>query len=239
MKKLFTKIFEDEYFVVVNKASGTPVIPGRTSEMDRSLKYLLKKEYGEIFIVHRIDQDTSGLVILAKSADAHRSMNTMFQNRKIEKKYLAITRGIPPSNNRKINFPLKKLNNQNKSVVHKEGKEALSSYEIIEKFGNYALCEAQIFSGRHHQLRVHFKAINSPLLVDPIYGDEAFFLSEIKSKNFNRSKDEIERPLLRRLSLHAWKLKFTHPFTDEIVMLEAEIPKDLKACLNQMRKLVK
>lgn len=238
MKKPFEIIFEDNFLVIVNKKSGIPVIPGRASEMDNSLKYILKKKYDEIFVVHRIDAETSGLVIFAKDASTHRKLNTMFQNRSIEKKYLLFSRGIPSPEHGDIDLPLKKLNNQNKSVVSKEGKAALSSYSLVKKYANIALVEAEIKSGRHHQLRVHFKAINSPLLVDSTYGDKAFFLSEIKGKKFKISKDNIERPLLNRLSLHAHKLSFDHPFKDLRLDLEAPLPKDMRATLNQLDKSI-
>ena len=94
-KKLFDILFEDQYLLIVNKAPGIPVIPSRTSEMQHSLKYVFKEKYGEIFIVHRIDEETSGLVILAKDAETHRKLNNMFQKREIQKKYLLLTRGIP------------------------------------------------------------------------------------------------------------------------------------------------
>lgn len=229
-------LFEDDHLVIINKPAGVPVIPSRTSEMERSIKYILKQKYGEILIVHRIDQDTSGLVILAKNADTHRKLNTMFQNRNIEKTYWLLTRGIPHKHEGEINFALKKLNNQNKSVAHKDGKAALTTYKVVEKFTKMALCEAQLHSGRHHQIRAHFKAINYPLLVDPVYGESGFFLSEIKAKKYKKAKHEEERPLLKRLSLHAHRLKFEHPITKELIVIEAPIPKDLRACLNQLRK---
>ncbi|GLR18336.1 RluA family pseudouridine synthase [Portibacter lacus] len=238
MKKSYDIIFEDTEILVVNKAAGVPVIPGRTSEMDFSLKYLFKKKYGDIFIVHRIDAETSGIVILAKDAETHRRLNTMFQNRQIEKQYLLLTRGIPRPDEGEIELSLKKLNNQNKSVVSKEGKAALSTYKVLKKYQNIALCEAEIKTGRHHQLRVHFKAINTPLLVDPIYGDPGFYLSEIKAKKYNKNKDAVERPLMNRLSLHANKLSFLHPTSGEKMSFEAALPKDLRAVINQLDKSV-
>lgn len=238
-KKLFDILFEDQYLLIVNKAPGIPVIPSRTSEMQHSLKYVFKEKYGEIFIVHRIDEETSGLVILAKDAETHRKLNNMFQKREIQKKYLLLTRGIPHNDVGEINFPLKKLNNQNKSVAHKDGKEALTTYKVIEKFKNIALVEAEIHSGRHHQIRVHFKSINYPLLVDPSYGDSGFFLSEIKAKKFKKGKYEEELPLLKRLSLHAYQLDFEHPITNDKIQIKAEPPKDFRACINQLQKNIK
>ncbi len=236
MNRLYDLVYEDDQIIIVNKFSGVPVIPGRTSEMDRSLKYALKSKYGEIFIVHRIDEETSGLVIMAKDADTHRSLNTMFQNREIQKKYLLLINGIPYPEEGTIELPLKKLNNQNKSIVHKEGKEAKTTYKVLEKFKNICFCEAEIHTGRHHQIRVHFNAINFPLLVDPIYGKSEFFLSEIKSKRYNKGKEEIEKPIMNRLSLHAYSLSFVHPTTKNKCSFIAEIPKDFRASLNQLRK---
>ncbi len=212
------------------------MIPGRTSEMQRSLKYLMKDRYGDIFIVHRIDSDTSGLVILAKDAETHRIMNTMFQNRKISKKYLCLSRGLPKPAEGEITLSLKKLEKKNKSVVSKDGKKALTHYKVLKRYGNIGLIEAEILTGRHHQIRVHLAAINTPLLVDPTYGDGGFFLSEIKGRRYKKAKDEVEKPLLSRLSLHAHKIDFLHPHKEERMQLEADLPKDLRATINQLNK---
>ncbi len=236
MRQSFNILYEDEFLLLVDKPAGIPVIPGRTEEMNRSLKYNLKEKYGDIYVVHRIDEETSGLVIFAKDADTHRKINTMFQNRKISKKYLAITRGIPHQERASIKLPLKKLNNQNKSVTHKDGKEAHTEYEVVEQFKNASLIEVEIHTGRHHQIRVHLKTIGNPLLVDKVYGQNGFFLSEIKHKKYKIAKDKIERPLLNRLSLHAFRLSFEHPMTSQKVEIEAPLPKDLRATLNQLRK---
>ncbi|WP_235298370.1 RluA family pseudouridine synthase [Portibacter marinus] len=238
MKPLAEILFEDEFLIVVNKPSGIPVIPTRTAEMDKSLKYYYKKKLGEIFIVHRIDMETSGIVILAKDAETHRLLSLMFQNRQIRKFYVLLTRGLPRPDEGQIDLPLKKLNNQNKSVVAKDGKSASTVYKVVETFGNFALLEAEILTGRHHQIRVHFQNIITPLLVDPIYGDNAFFLSEIKGKKYRKAKHEEEKPLLSRVSLHAHKLEFKHPMTNNSLELAAELPKDLRAVINQLRKSV-
>lgn len=238
MKKAFETVFEDEHLIAVNKQSGVLVIPGRSEYEEMSLKQFLANKFGEIYTVHRIDEDTSGLVLFAKTAEAHREMNLRFRQRSVIKKYLLFTRGLPVADEGTMDLPLKKLTTQNKSIVAKDGKEASTSYKVLEKFKNIAYCEAEIHTGRHHQIRVHFKAINSPLLVDPIYGDSGFFLSELKPRRFNLSKDEVEKPLLARLSLHASYLSFNHPITEETITLEASLPKDFQACLNQFRKLV-
>ncbi|HNX59782.1 MAG TPA: RluA family pseudouridine synthase, partial [Spirochaetota bacterium] len=106
-------------------------------------------------------------------------------------------------------------------------------------FSKFSIVEAKLITGRTHQIRVHFAAIGFPLAVDPMYGKrEKLFLSEIK-KSINLGKDEEERPLLSRTSLHSWRLSIPHPATGELIKVEAEIPKDLNAVINQLRKLNK
>ncbi len=239
MKNTFEILFEDDQILVIDKHAGIPVIPARGKEKSISVKELLLRTREEIFTVHRIDEETSGLVLFAKDAVSHRFLNKQFRERVVQKKYTLLTRGIPNPREGEISFSLKKLNNQNKSIIAKDGKEAITHYKVMEEYSNISLCEADIKTGRHHQIRVHFKGINCPLLVDPVYGDAGFYLSEIKAKRYNKGKHEEERPLLNRLSLHASDISFVHPKTEEQLSFQSELPKDFKACLNQLRKLIK
>jgi 23S rRNA pseudouridine955/2504/2580 synthase/23S rRNA pseudouridine1911/1915/1917 synthase len=226
-------LFEDEDLLVINKSAGFPVLPERQNQLNESIKGLVERKYEKVFIVHRIDRDTSGILCLAKNADAHKAMNKLFLERKVEKKYLAIVDGILPEAEGKIDLAI--FQDKNKNRIDPKGKASLSLYKTLEQFRHYALVEVDLKTGRQHQIRLHMRAIGNPLMVDEKYGErEAFFLSSIKKK-FNR-KDGEERALLNRLSLHAHSLTFKHPSSNETISLSAPLPKDLLATLNQLRK---
>jgi 23S rRNA pseudouridine955/2504/2580 synthase/23S rRNA pseudouridine1911/1915/1917 synthase len=229
-------IFENDAFVAVNKPAGVLTIPAREGR-ETSLKELLKQQYGNIFTVHRLDKETSGVVVFAKTEDAHKSLSLLFESRDVAKFYLGLVLGVPapPSGTIDIGIiehPVKR----GLMAVNKKGKTSITDYEVIEQFRFFSWLQFQIHTGRTHQIRVHAKHIGHPVICDALYGDgKPVLLSSIKKKTFNLSKsDESERPLLGRLGLHSWKLHFT--LYGEDYTLEAPLPKDLKAVLQQLRK---
>jgi 23S rRNA-/tRNA-specific pseudouridylate synthase len=124
-----------------------------------------------------------------------------------------------------------------KMVINKRGKDAKSEYQTIESFKDFSLVKVKIYTGRMHQIRVHMASIGHPLMIDALYGKRSgFLLSEIKRKKFNVRKNEEERPMVERQTLHAASLTVTHPFTEKRVTFEAEMPKDMSAILNQLSK---
>lgn len=233
-------IYEDDDVVAVNKPPGFLSIPDRFHEDVLNVKNILASRHGEIFTVHRLDKFTSGVMIFAKNQETHRFLSKEWMDRKPQKYYLAIVDGIPKSKEGTIDFALSEsMTRRGKMLVHKRGKDSRSDYKVIEEFGTkFSLVSVQIYTGRMHQIRVHMAELGHPLIVDHLYGKrEEFFLSEIKGRKFNLRKEEIERPLLTRQPLHAKRLVVTHPKKDELLILEAEIPKDMRAVLNQMRKI--
>jgi 23S rRNA pseudouridine1911/1915/1917 synthase len=229
-------IWEDEHILIANKPSGIAVIPERFDTEKKDFKSVLEKQLGiGLFTVHRIDRDTSGIVCFAKTAEAHKAMNDLFENRKVEKKYFAFISGRLEGRIGEMDFPIAHHPAKNgKMIIHPKGKEAFTSFEVIDQFKHAAFVQVQIKTGRTHQIRVHFAAAGHPLLVDPLYGKgEGFMLSSIKKK-YNQNDDE--RPVLGRLSLHAGALGFVHPFTGETVAFEAALPKDMEATLRLFRK---
>lgn len=234
-KRKFEIIFEDDFFMVINKPPGLLTIPDRYDDTIPNLYTILSKLYDEVFIVHRLDKDTSGLIIFAKTKEAHRNLCLAFENHEVTKQYFAILKGVPQFDSGEITKPLK--TGGKKVKVMKEGKEAKSSYEVIEKFRNYSLVKVDIQTGRTHQIRVHFQSIGCPLMVDSKYGfADAFYLSEIKGRKYKKNRDDVESPLIYRNSLHSWKLSLKHPVNGELMNFEAELAKDLKAVTNQLRK---
>ncbi|MBY5960170.1 RluA family pseudouridine synthase [Membranicola marinus] len=236
-KKSYQKIFEHSEYVIVSKSAGVLSVPERFTD-ETSLKRMLRDKYGEIYTVHRLDQYTSGLIIFARNMESHRIWNQMFEERRITKKYLAIVEGRLYETEGEIDHPILRLPNQNRVVIHKQGKESLTSYKVKEQFGSHALLELELHTGRTHQIRIHLKALGFPLMVDPVYGrHEEFMVSSVKGKNkFHLEKGTVERPLLTRTPLHASYLSFEDPFDKEHRVFESPVPKDMRATLHQLRK---
>ncbi len=230
-------IVENENWVALNKPSGLLSIPDREGK-EISLKQLLKDKYGNIFTVHRLDKDTSGLIIFAKNEAAHKQLSLQFEGRLTKKIYLGLVIGSPMEKTGSIDAPMGEHPAKNGSmIVHRKGKDALTDYEVLEDFGVYAWLQFQIHTGRTHQIRVHAKEMGHPIVCDPLYGDgKPVLLSSLKHKKFKLSKNELEeRPLLNRLALHAYQLSFTDS-DNKTIELEAALPKELKALLQQLNK---
>ncbi|PWT99438.1 MAG: RNA pseudouridine synthase [Bacteroidetes bacterium] len=229
-------IFENDSFVVLNKPSGMLSVPDREGK-ENSLKDILQEIYGKIFTVHRLDRDTSGLIIFAKEEGTHKYLSQLFEGRLIEKFYLGLVPGSPVHDSGTVDVAIMEHPGRpGIMVTNKNGKESITDYKVLEKLGPYTWMEFQIHTGRTHQVRVHMKYIGHPLACDSIYGDGApILLSSIKRKFKLSKNDEAERPLLNRLALHSWKLKFKDQKGNDLEF-EAPLPKDLSAMLHQLEK---
>jgi 23S rRNA pseudouridine955/2504/2580 synthase/23S rRNA pseudouridine1911/1915/1917 synthase len=227
---------EDENLVAINKPSGLLTIPDREGK-ETSLKQILKVKYGDIFTVHRLDKDTSGIVVFAKNEEAHKQLSQLFEARETIKIYNGFVLGSPFEKSGTINEPIAEHPvRKGLMTVYKKGKESITEYEVLDNFKLYSWMQFHILTGRTHQIRVHMKHLGHPIVCDDLYGDgKPVFISAIKRKKFNLSKsEEEERPILSRLALHASQLRFE--LNDKTYELEAEIPKDLRALLQQLRK---
>lgn len=240
MAKLpFDIIAEDDHLLVVNKAPGTLTVPDRFDPHKVNLLTALRAQYEEIYVVHRLDRETSGILAFAKTRDAHRDLNLQFESREADKFYLALTRGTPHPREDVIDRPIgpDPRGGGRMRVDFHGGKESGTAYETVEVYREHALVRLQLFTGRTHQVRVHMASIGHPLAVDPLYGgEEALFLSTVKRKKFNLKSGTTERPLLQRVSLHAYQLALTHPATGERVDFSAEPPKDFRSTVRQLQK---
>jgi 23S rRNA pseudouridine1911/1915/1917 synthase len=227
---------EDEQLVAINKPSGLLTIPDREGK-DISLKQILKNKYGEIFTVHRLDKDTSGVVVFAKNEGSHKQLSQLFEGRETIKVYNGFVLGSPVQKSGTINEPIAEHPaKKGLMTVYKKGKESITEYEVLDNFKMYSWMQFRILTGRTHQIRVHLKHLGHPIVCDQLYGDgKPVFISSIKRKKFNLSKNvEEEQPILSRLALHSSKLKFD--LNNKTYELEAELPKDLRALLQQLRK---
>ncbi len=230
-------IFENDDFIAVNKASGMLTIPDRHDETQLSLYKILSNQFGKIFIVHRLDRDTSGLVLFAKNELSHKYLSQLFEKRNIDKNYVGFIRGSLPEKNGIIDEPIAEHpTRKGVMTVNKKGKPSVTEYKVLEDFGIYSLVHFNIQSGRTHQIRVHMKFAGHPIACDNVYGDgQPILLSSFKKKFRLSQHDEEERPLVNRLALHSHHLNFKDASGNSF-SLEAPLPKDLNALLQQLQK---
>ena len=235
-KSNYNVVFENDDFIAINKSSGLLTIPDR-EQSEKSLKEYLIDKYGTIFTVHRLDKDTSGLVLFAKNETTHKYLNKIFEERSVEKFYVGIVMGEPIEKTGLIDAPIAEHSlNKNLMVVHRRGKASQTGYEVLESNKFYSLVSFQLHTGRTHQIRVHCKNIGHPLACDPLYGDGKPVLLSTFKKKFKLSKhDEEERPMIGRLALHSYRLYFTDEHGTRME-LEAEIPKEFRALMKQLSK---
>ncbi|MEO8821847.1 MAG: RluA family pseudouridine synthase [Ginsengibacter sp.] len=231
-------IFENDNFIAVNKESGMLTIPDRHDDTQLSLYKILNQQYGKIFVVHRLDRDTSGLILFAKNETSHKYFSQLFEQRNIEKKYLGIVRGSMPEKAGSINEPIAEHPvKKGQMVVNKKGKPSLTNYEVLEDYGIFSLVQFEIQSGRTHQIRVHAKSVGHPIICDPVYGDGKPILLSSFKKKYKLSQDDLEeRPIINRLALHSFSLHFKDNYHEEF-SLEAPLPKDMRALLQQLKKV--
>jgi len=228
-------IFENEAFIALNKPSGLLSIPDRAGD-EVSLKRMLQDRLGNIYTVHRLDRDTSGVIVFAKTETAHKQLSQLFEGRDMEKYYLGLVYGQPVSETGSIDAPIMEHPGKTtKMMTHAKGKASITDYELLESFRQYSWMQFRIHTGRTHQIRVHMQHIGHPIVCDELYGDPRPLLLSSLKKKFKLSKTaEEERPILSRLALHSHRLRFT--LDGETHDLQAELPKDLRAVLQQLRK---
>lgn len=231
-------LYEDEDIIIVNKPAGLLVIPDRFNAALPCLVKMLEAKQGQkIWIVHRLDRETSGVICFAKNEQTHKYLSKLFEARDINKYYAGLVIGRMLNTEGTIDKAIDEHPAvHGKMIIVKKGKPSVTDYKVLEQWPLYSLVEFQIHTGRTHQIRVHMQSIGHPLVCDELYGDgKPFFLSGIKRKFRLSEKDEAERPLLNRLALHAARLEFVKEDGKEIVAI-APLPKDIAACVKQLNK---
>ena len=225
-------IYEDQDIIVINKPKGLVVHPANgnpdgtvVNAIMNICKDSLSGIGGEIRpgIVHRLDKDTSGLLIIAKNDKAHINMSEQIKDRKVKKIYIAIVRGIIKENEATINMPIgRSTKDRKKMAVTKNGKEAITHFKVLQRYDKYTLLEIKIDTGRTHQIRVHLSQIGFPIIGDYTYSN-------------GKNEFGIEGQLL-----HAKRLEFMHPITNKKMILEAELPTEFQEVLKKLenRKII-
>jgi len=229
-------IYKDADLMAINKPSGWLTIPDRHDAELYSVKSWFEAKVEKIFIVHRIDRDTSGLLLLARNAEAHKYYNTLFEQRTLKKTYYGLVVGSVAEDQGVYDQPIEPHPTLlGKMRVGRKGKPAITHYTVEERFRGYTWVKFQIETGRTHQIRVHLYNAGHSLVCDPLYGTpDPILLSSFKRK-FNMSKKEEERPLLSRLALHAYSVDLVDRQGEAHTFI-APLPRDLDATLKQLRK---
>lgn len=212
-------LFIDAHLLIVDKPAGLPTLPDGYDKNAPCLINLLKQQYDRVWVVHRLDKETSGVIVFALSAEVHRTLNMAFESRAVHKIYHAITRGVPHWDEYTIDLPLRPDGDRHHRTVidRQRGKAAVTHLRVSERFAQHALIEARPETGRTHQIRAHLAALDLPLAGDALYGG--------KDVTF----------LNARTTLHARSLELEHPVTQATLQVEAPYPADFAQVLRQLR----
>jgi 23S rRNA pseudouridine1911/1915/1917 synthase len=243
-------VFEDEHLIIINKQPGMVVHPAHGNLSGTLMNGLLfhfnqirKREKNLLEVpglVHRIDKNTSGLMVIAKTELAQASLAKQFFDRTIDRKYVALVWGDFPDDSGTItgNIARHQKNRQvmDVYVVDEQGKPAITHYKVLERFGYVSLVECKLETGRTHQIRVHFKYIGHPLFNDDAYGGDKI----LKGTTFTKYRQFVENcfDLLPRQALHAKTLGLVHPATGKKVFFDSALPADIQAVIEKWRKYV-
>jgi RluA family pseudouridine synthase len=205
-------LWSDDSLLAVNKPSGMLSLPDGYDKTLPHLRSILEPSYGRLWIVHRLDRDTSGIIVLARTADAHRHLNTQFQEKRVSKLYHALVLGQPLWDTLIISNPLRPDGDRrHRTVVDSaRGKPATTEVRVLNRLEGYSLLEAAPLTGRPHQIRAHLKHVGYPILADPLYGNPTHPC----------------HTLLPNLGLHALSLTLIHPKTQETMNFRAPYPED-------------
>ncbi|MDR2251602.1 MAG: RluA family pseudouridine synthase [Endomicrobium sp.] len=191
-------IYQDDDIIVVNKPSGIIVIPDQYTDESKTLVGILKKQLNQkIWVVHRIDKDTTGVLVFAKNAESHRNISMQFENSQVYKKYITLLSGVLEENEGTINKPIR-ISGREVSIDI-TGKESITKFKVLERFKSYTLVEAMPLTGRRHQIRIHFWSLGHPLAIDAEYGvSDPIMLSGLK-RNYKIKKAKMKSLLYQDL----------------------------------------
>jgi tRNA pseudouridine32 synthase/23S rRNA pseudouridine746 synthase len=229
-------LFCDDALLVVNKPAGLSTLPDGYNPTLPHIKSMLERQIGPLWIVHRLDKETSGVMILARSAQAHRSLNTQFEKRLVSKVYHALVFGNPGWQENTVSLPLRPNGDrQHRTVIDPQaGKPAVTHLKVLERFGHYCLVQAIPETGRTHQIRAHLYALGLSILGDKLYAKRNILHDEEK-KHLSLPDNDPWIGLAESMELHAVSLEVNHPLTGERMKFTAPYPSGMMAAVEQLR----
>lgn len=222
---------ENDEYIFINKPSEITSLDDRNEK--ENVLSLARAYHQEAQLCHRLDRETSGILVIAKNPDAYRHLAIVFERRRVSKVYHAVANGIHDLRDELIDRPILQTN-QGIVKISREGKDSQTKVSTLDAYKKHSLLECRPVTGRMHQIRIHLAVIHAPIVGDSQYGGEHVYLSALKPR-FNLKKWTEEQPLIKRVALHAYSIAFEGP-DQKAVEVSAPYPKDLRVLVKQLEK---
>ncbi|MCI0922350.1 RluA family pseudouridine synthase [Sphingobacterium rhinopitheci] len=226
-------IHEDDNLIVINKPPFVASLDEREGGEVNILR-LAKKYHADAQVCHRLDKDTSGVLLIAKNPETYRLVSIEFERRRVNKTYHAIIQGTHVFEDLHVNLPILNQGNKNVTIDRANGKPAETIFNSLKFFKNFTLVECKPITGRMHQIRIHLATQHAAIVGDAMYKGKPVYLSQIKRRGFTLAKDEEELPIMKRFALHSKAVEFT--IDGKKYAFEAAYPKDFGTLLKQLEK---
>lgn len=226
------KLWEDENYLALNKPPFLSTLEDRSTP--KNLLAMVRTEIPDAQACHRLDKDTSGVIVFAKNPEAYRHLSIQFEKRTVSKTYHAVVDGIHNFQELLVDAPILKQNDGVVKISKPFGKQAQTYFTSITSYRNHTLVACRPITGRMHQIRIHLALSGAPITGDETYGGKPFFLSSVK-RDFNLKRNTEEKPIMERMALHAKSLEFDD-LNGKRVKIEAPYPKDMEALIRQLTR---
>ncbi|WP_257656677.1 RluA family pseudouridine synthase [Parapedobacter lycopersici] len=226
-------LHEDDNLIVINKPPFLASLDEREGE-GLSVHRQAKQYYAEAQVCHRLDKETSGLLLIAKNPETYRAVSIEFERRRVAKTYHAVIEGTHIFEDLLVDLPILNMGNKNVTIDRANGKRAETYFKSLRYFKHYTLVECRPITGRMHQIRIHLATQRASIAGDELYKGKPVFLSQIKKRGFTMGKGREEEPIMKRFALHARELRFA--LGEKQYHFEAPYPKDFAALLKQLEK---
>ena len=225
-------LLENDDYLIINKPAMISTLEDRQSHLN--ILSMARMEYPDIKVGHRLDKETSGVLVLAKHDRSYTHLTTQFEKRAVTKKYRAVVMGVHNFDENVVDQPLSVTGNGITRIDVKKGKSSLTSFTTAQAYRNTTLLDCFPLTGRTHQIRAHLAFLGAPIIGDLKYGGKNFYLSSIKS-GYNLKKETEERPLINRIALHASMIEFKG-LNNTLIRATADYPKDMRVLIKQIER---